>query len=165
MKKKRTFEKLSPQRRRLLKVFSKSRTIAEAAKAAGYTSPQGANNALKAMRPLILAELEKIGWDAARFAKHQAELLGARKTQFFAHEGEVTDQRTVKDYAIQIQAQDMSLKILGVYAPLAVEHSGIVEHVLSEREKREAENSVKCLLAENGDGENAVDGEFVDDES
>src|SRR6516225_10630058 len=34
---------------------------------------------------------------------------------------------------------------------LPVEHSGVVEHVLTEREKLEAERSIKCLIAEDSD--------------
>jgi len=57
------------------------------------------------------------------------------------------------------------LKMLGAYAPVSVEHSGVVEHVLTEREKLEAEASIKTLLlCETSEAENAIEGEFEEEQ-
>jgi len=47
-----------------------------------------------------------------------------------------------------LSAGEQYLRILGAYAPLSVEHSGVVEHALTEREKREAEATIRTILAE-----------------
>ena len=156
-----SFQKLNPQRRRLLLELAKGKGTTEAARLAGYAHGPSANRAIQQMRPQLLQAIEKYGWTIDRFAKHQAELLEASKTLFFQHEGRVTDKRTVKDNAIQLAAQDQCYKLLGVYAPVSVEHSGVVEHVLTEREKLEAEASIKTLLlCETSEAENAIEGEF-----
>jgi hypothetical protein len=95
------------------------------------------------MRPLILEAMAGYGWDIDRFARHQVALLEAKKAIFAQREGIFTDKRTVADNATRLAAQDQCLKMLGVYAPLSVEHSSVVEHVLTEREKREAEESMR----------------------
>jgi hypothetical protein len=162
---KRKFHKLNPQRRKLLVELAKGKSVNAAAKAAGFNYPQSATRAMSQMRPQILEAMAKRGWDVDRFAEHQVELLNAKKTLFFQHEGEVTDSRTVKDNQIRLAAQDQCLKMLGVYAPVNVEHSGVIEHVLTEREKREAEASIKTLLlCENSAAADAIEGEFEPDD-
>jgi hypothetical protein len=163
MKEKRHFQKLNPRRRRLLKALATSTSIGEAGRRAGYAHPQNANRAIQQMRPLILQAMEKHGWDIDRFARHQVKLLEAKKTLFAQREGRFTDKRRVDDNSIQLAAQEMGLKILGVYAPLSVEHSGVVEHVLTEREKLEAEASLKTILAEESDSENPLLAEIVEE--
>jgi hypothetical protein len=164
-KKRKPFSPLTAKRRIILRELAKGKTMGEAGRIAGYAQPNNANRAMSVLRPQIIEAMAKYGWDIDRFAKHQAELLEAKKTLFFQHEGYVTDKRTVKDNATQLAAQDQCYKILGVYAPVSVEHSGVVEHVLTEREKLEAEASIKTLLlCEKSDAEDALEGEF-DDES
>lgn len=52
------------------------------------------------------------------------KLLDAKKTMFFTHMGEVTDQRTVDALDTQIKALHMALKAKGEYAPEKRELSG-----------------------------------------
>ena len=156
---------LTGKRRKMLQALAKGKTMGEAGRIAGYANPQNANRAISLMRPQMLEAMAKYGWTIDRFAKHQAELLESTKTLFFQHEGRVTDKRTVKDNATQLAAQDQGLKILGLYAPINIEHSGIVEHVLTEREKLEAEASIKTLLlCETSEAENAIEGEFEEEQ-
>ena len=82
---------------------------------------------------------------------------------FAQHEGMFTDKRTVADNAVRLSAGDRYLKILGAYTPLSVEHSGVVEYVLTEREKREAEESIKCLMACDNDAEHPLLAEIVEE--
>src|SRR6516164_489936 len=46
---------------------------------------------------------------------------------------------------------------------VSVGHSGVVEHVLTERERREAEESIKCLMACDRDAEHPLVGEFAEE--
>jgi hypothetical protein len=162
-KKNRTFTKLNPQRQRLLKAITQGNNIGEAGRMAGYAHAQSANRAIREMRPLILEAMAKYGWDIDRFARHQVALLEAKKTIFAQREGIFTDKRTVADNATRLAAQEQCLKMLGVYAPLSVEHLGTIEHVLTERERREAEESVKTILACDSEEENPLLAEFVEE--
>jgi len=142
------------------------KSVTEAAKIAGYSCIQAASNALRAMRPQLADALVKNGWGPEDFVKkHLIPLLKAKKTLLAQHEGIFTDKRTVTDNAVRLSAGDQYLKILGAYAPLSVEHSGVVEYVLTEREKLEAEATLKTILAEDSVGENPLLGEFVEEEA
>ena len=57
----------------------------------------------------------------------------------------------------------MGLNILGVYAPLSVEHQGVVEHVLTDRGQVEAEESLKTIMAEPSESEDPLLGKFVEE--
>lgn len=52
------------------------------------------------------------------------ELMGAKETKFFAHQGEVKEEKDVEALEIQRKTLDMALKVKGMYAPDKVEHSG-----------------------------------------
>jgi len=45
----------------------------------------------------------------------------------------------------------------------APQHTGVVEHVLTEREKREAEESLRTIMACNSESENRFLGEFAEE--
>ena len=155
-RKKRQFEKLNPQRRKLLKALADPRvkSIGEAGRIAGYAQPQNANRAIQQMRPLIIAALEKRGWDIDTFVeKYLIPMLQAKKTLFAQHEGIFTDKRTVGDNGSRIAAGDQYLKILGVYAPVHLDVSGTVNHVLTAREKEEAKRVVAQLMAYDSESE------------
>ena len=48
---------------------------------------------------------------------------------------------------------------------LSVGHSGVVEHVLTERERREAEESIKTILAEDSHAQHPLLAEIVEEEA
>jgi hypothetical protein len=159
--KKRTFAKLNPLRRKLLKALPACDSIGEAGRIAGYAQPQNANRAIQQMRPLVMAALEKRGWDVDQFVdKYLVPMLQAKKTIFAQHEGIFTDSRTTADNGSRISAADQYLKVLGLYAPVQVEHSGSFVHILTPQEKREAEETVKRLLAYDSNSTNPIAGEL-----
>ena len=86
-------------------------------------------------------------------------MLGAKKTLWAQSEGIFTDHTEVEDNGSRISAGDQYLKVVGGYAPLNIEHSGAVVHYLTPAEKRDAEESVKQLLAYDSDAEDPIDGE------
>ena len=51
-------------------------------------------------------------------------LLNAKKTEYFQHEGIVTDQREVEAIETQRRTLNMALKIRGMYVPEKYDHSG-----------------------------------------
>jgi len=70
--------------------------------------------------------LDDHGFSEARLKIKVLDLMEAKETKFFAHEGIVTDQRDVEALGIQVKALDMALKVKGLFAPEKLEHSGSV---------------------------------------
>jgi phage terminase small subunit len=154
------WKKLNPQRNKLLKEIAKGKSVPEAAKVAGYSYPQAANTAMRQMRSELVAALEKRGWGPDQFVeKYLVPMLGAKKTLYAQCEGIFTDSRDVEDNGSRISAGEQYLKVVGGFAPLNIEHSGAVVHFLTPAEKRDAEESVKQLLAYDSDAEDSIDGE------
>ena len=109
------------------------------------------------MRGEVIAALEKRGWGIDEFVeKGMIPLLQAKKTIFAQHEGIFTDKREVDANSTRLGANDQYLKLLGVCAPVSIEHSGAVVHVLTEAEKREAAETVKRLMAYDSEAENPI---------
>ena len=144
--KKKRAPNLNPRRRIVLQEVAKGKSVQEAGRIAGYAQPQNASRAIQQMRPQILAAMEKLGWGIEKFAQHQVKLLNAKKTTYAQQNGIFTDHRTTDDNAIQLGAQDLSYKILGVYAPVNVEVSGTITHELTQQEKQEAIECVARIL-------------------
>lgn len=57
--------------------------------------------------------------DLRRALRTHRRLLTAKTTKFFAHEGEVVDQREVEDNDAQARAVELMYDVLGVKAPRA----------------------------------------------
>ena len=97
----------------------------KSAEAAEYAHAEKvAYKVFQSIRPHIEAWLETEGLSDHALKLKLVQLLDARETKFFAHEGAVTDQREVQALAIQRQALDMALRVKGLYAPDRLEHSG-----------------------------------------
>lgn len=54
-----------------------------------------------------------------RFVQVLTDALGAEETKFFAHEGEVIDERNVKAWGAILRALDLTADTLGLKAPRA----------------------------------------------
>jgi hypothetical protein len=76
--------------------------------------------------PKIAKWLDDHGFSEAKLKTKVLDLMEAKETKFFAHNGIVTDQRDVEALGIQVKALDMALKVKGIYAAEKVEHSGAV---------------------------------------
>jgi hypothetical protein len=155
------FRKRNPMRKKLVESLLEGKRLGVAYKEAGYASIQSAQNALRLVRGELMQALTKQGWDAETIIrKCLIPKLQAKKTLYFQNAGIVTDSRTVGDTSAQLAALDMLLKIIGGYAPLSVEHSGAIVHVLTEAEKREARDTVKRML----EYEDTIEGEVAGEE-
>ena len=156
--------RLNPQRRRLLKELMKGKTIPQAAIAAGYKNPASGYVAVHQMRNRMIAEVERIEKGPEYFVREKLlPMLERKKTLFFNSNGIVTDKRIVEDTPAQLQAMDMYNKLLGAYAPVSIEHSGMVEHVLTEREKQDAVKSLETILTYDSEDENPLLAESVEE--
>jgi len=145
--KRHNYRRGNPQRRVLAEQIVKGKSVAEAGRIAGYSCPQAASNALRSMREEIAKALERNDWGPEKFVtKHLIPMLTAKKVLYAQNGGIFTDKRVVRDNATRLAAGDQYLKILGAYAPLSVEHSGVVVHELTEREKQEAVECVARIL-------------------
>ncbi len=82
------------------------------------------------------------------FAKKVA-LLDAKETKFFAHEGEVMEQREVEAIGVQLKAAEAIDRMVGVNAPPST-RSVVVTHRLEWPEwyKPEGEPAIKVIEAE-----------------
>ena len=102
----------------------------EAAKTAGYKAKSE-----ESFRSIGSANFTKLAGEIGKWLDEHGlsenalklkliELIEAKETKFFAHDGKVTDQRDVKAYGIQRQALDMAFKVQGSYAAEKHEVSG-----------------------------------------
>lgn len=57
--------------------------------------------------------MDKMGLDTERDIEDLNRLRQAKDIKYFAHEGEVTDEREVDDHQTQIKALEISLKLKG----------------------------------------------------
>jgi hypothetical protein len=164
---KRTFKKLNTKRKILLEEMVKGKTIVEASKTAGYAHSQSANNALNLMRANgeLREALTNLGWSPKEFAeKHLVPMLNRKKTVFFAHNGKIVTEREIEDTQAQQNAGDAYLKIVGGYAPTQIDHSGTIVHQLSERERKEAEESLLRIKAFESQSESPLLAEVVEEQ-
>ena len=68
--------------------------------------------------------LDEFGLSEAALKAKLLQLVDAKETKFFAHEGKITDQVDVDALGIQRQALDMAIKVRGMYAPEKVDVQG-----------------------------------------
>jgi hypothetical protein len=96
---------LNGKRRKLLKGIAKGLSQSEASDSAGYSHRQAGHRALQRMKAQGLSEmLVKAGCGVDRVLTKFAEKLEAKETKFFAHEGEVINEREVIAHDIQLRA-------------------------------------------------------------
>jgi len=134
--------RLNPRRTKLIRLMAQGKNLSEAGKEAGYSCRQAASNALRQVRVKMPGVLDKAGLtDDVLVSKYLQPLMNAKKTLFFQHRGIVLDKRRVADLGIRLSALDTAFKLKGSYAPVGIEHDGTILHVLTETEKKEAEES------------------------
>jgi hypothetical protein len=111
----------------------------------------------------VLAEAERLrakAWELLKRAEDEGDTRGAvvalrearecLETRVGMLSGKNLDLASVSDDAILEEAHRRGLNIHGQY-------------VLTEREKREAEESIKCLMAEDSESENPLLAELVEE--
>ncbi len=74
---------------------------------------------LKQERQAMLADAGVVTDDLKRAIRRNRKLLNAQTTKYFAHEGLVTDSRTVDNHDVQARAVELFYDLLGVKAPRA----------------------------------------------
>ena len=79
---------------------------------------------MKVLRPVVIQWLEEKGLTKEGILAEWLEDIHAEETKFFQHEGVVTDERNVINYAARQNALVNIGKIQGVYAPEKHEHTG-----------------------------------------
>lgn len=166
MKVKRKKLRHNPMRTKLIREMAKGKTLTAAAKEAGYGTIQAASNTLRRARETMPDLMDRCGMtDEALIKKSLDPLLRAEKTLFFQNGGVVMDKRVVPDLGIRVTALDMAFRLKNKYPnKLEIEHSGAILHVLTETEKKEAEESLKRIAAFEGDedSENVIEAEIVE---
>lgn len=104
----------------------------ESARAAGYQTKSdqtlgeiGYQNSKK-LQTEIATWWDDVGFSDNALKKKLNSLLNAKKTQFFAHQGEVIDEREVEALEIQRASLDMAFKIKGLYKKDNEQTGGVV---------------------------------------
>jgi hypothetical protein len=111
----------TPRQSRFAKALMKSKNLAQAAIAAGYSpkyAAQSAHQALQGIRLRVPEILDKAGYSVSvLIEKHLAPKLTATTTKLAAEKGEFTDHVELEDQDTQLKAIDMMLRMHGAYAP------------------------------------------------
>ena len=113
-------EKVTPKLRHRRKVqlarVLAGDSITEASKVAGYSSVQAGSRALADTRTRIRATMVRYGLTEDTLIRdYLMPLLNATRTQFFAKDGIVTDDRTVEDNATRRESLHMAFQLAGSY--------------------------------------------------
>lgn len=102
----------------------------QSAKAAGYRCSSydsfrvvGSQNLTK-LNPLLRTWLNEVGWTKERIKLKFLQLLESKKTERFAHQGQVIETYEDEDRAIQLQAAKFVAKLLKMEPSQKHEHSG-----------------------------------------
>ena len=102
----------------------------ESARAAGYKTGKEASleaighENFRKLSDRIEAWLQDEGINNNVLKIKLIQLMEAKETKFFQHEGKVTDQREVEAIETQRRTLDMALKVKGMYAPAKNELTG-----------------------------------------
>ena len=117
-----------------------------AARAAGYPEKScmaiGWQNYRK-LQGRISKWLDEVGLSEDRLKKKLADLMDAKETKFFQHEGIVTQQIDVEALGIQTKALDMALKVKGMYAPERVQVEDVTP--VSPEDRKALKDMAKAL--------------------
>jgi hypothetical protein len=114
-------KKLTPRESILLKALSKGCTLADAAKAAGYSDKNLSQSGyqclegIKAKMPEIL-DAKGLTQDSV-IERYLMPALEANETQFFANKGIVFDSRDTISWGPRLTALDLYFRLRGSYAP------------------------------------------------
>jgi len=159
-------KRLNPMRIKLLKEMAKGKSLTKAAKIAGYGTVQAASLSLRRAKLTMPDIMDKAGLtDESLIHKYLTPLMNANKTIFFQNGGVVMDKRTVPALEIRQSSLDMAFRLKNKYPnKLEVEHGGVITHVLSESDKKDAIETLKRIAAFEGDesSPDVIDGEVVD---
>jgi len=116
---------------------------------------------LKRLEPELQEALRSAGYGLNEAVTKMKEMADAKRTVFFQNAGIVTDKRVVADNQIRFAARREMLRVHGVGETMTVEHSGAILHVMTETDKREAEESLKRIEAFDSANEPALLAEVV----
>jgi hypothetical protein len=164
---------LTARELRFLKAFVKSGNQRLSALSAGYSPAnpdQSANRVMKQLRRKAPELLERIGLHQETvLSKTLVPGLKAKKTEFFAHNGIVMDQRELVDHEQRGKYLDLYCKLLGLYGTGQDENSDslrrspvTVNLVIADPER--AKRIVEALAAGSGDhGQVGVDDQVDED--
>src|ERR1700690_676631 len=106
-----------PLRRRaqLVRVMA-GESVTDASLAVGYKSAQSGHNAMADTRKRLLSAMDHYNLTPDTLIRdYLIPLLNATKTQFFAKDGVVMDERIVEDNGTRLSALDMTWKLRGAY--------------------------------------------------
>jgi len=113
--------KLTPRQSRFAKAFMKSRTLREAALAAGLSPKnprQSGSQMLKQLQAKVPEMMDQHGLSVPSLIDNYLRpLLNATQTKFAQDEGEFTDFVDVEDNDIRERALDKAFRLHGAYAP------------------------------------------------
>jgi hypothetical protein len=78
--------------------------------------------------PEIKRWMDEEGLSEERLKKKIIQLLEAKETKFFQHEGVVTDQRDVDALGVQLKATELGCRVMGHFQPQEHRVKGSVDH-------------------------------------
>jgi hypothetical protein len=109
----------TPRQSRFAKALMKSKNLAQAAIAAGYSPKNASQSAHQALASLKVPDmLNNAGYSIpVIIEKHLAPKLYAKTTKLAIDDGKFTDFVDLEDHGTQMQAIDTMLKMHGAYAP------------------------------------------------
>jgi hypothetical protein len=154
---------LPPKKQKYIAARAEGKSKRQAALSAGYSEHMANSAVLNIETPDVrkaFAEIMRRKVPAEKIAQRVAEGLDAIETKFFQQDGKVTDQRDVISWSERRQYASLAAEYGGYFSP-QVEISGVVLHVLSPSEKREAAAAVQRLLTYDSDSENPIEGEHA----
>lgn len=111
--------RLTRRQSRFIEELPRSRSLAEAARRAGYSSKFAGQSGYLALRRIAAKAPEAL--DSVELTLEELiekvikPGLEAQKTLYFAHEGQVRDMRTVPDHEAQFRFIVLALKLHGIY--------------------------------------------------
>ena len=143
-------------------------TITDAALKAGYSpkSPgQAGSQALHRVALKMPEVLDAAGLtDKGLVDKYLKPGLEATETKVFSGEDGLVYSKELVAWGPRLTALDMAFRLKDRFPNKQIEHSGVILHVMTETEKKEATESLRRIAAFEGDenSENILEGEVVE---
>ena len=106
-------------------------------KVMNYEGDMSLDQTMRELLTPMQKALMEAGITPKMLAEKIIEYLSAEDKKFFAHQGKVEDEKTVKAWDVQLKAQDIAHKLRGDYAPEKQDltmHDGIPEYNSTEEE-------------------------------
>jgi hypothetical protein len=140
-------QKLTLKQKKLVEALPVAQSIAEAGAVAGYSDRTTASRALKGIAEKAPEVLERLGLTIEYVAdKCLRPLLEAKRTEFFANQGIVMQEKQVEDNGTRIRAIEVWARLMGAYTAQKVQLSGDLSLDLNHVSDDELDRTIAGLL-------------------